>query len=72
MNYTAYIEKDIDSGLFIGYVPGLTGAHTCAKTMDELHLHLKEVISLCLSEMNDEDIRKLPVFTGISQIKVAV
>ena len=71
MSYTAYIEKDIESGLFIGYVPGLTGAHTCAESIDELHAKLKEVISLCLEEMSDEDIEGMPVFAGISQIEVA-
>ena len=70
MNYTAYIEKDIESGLYIGFVPGLSGAHTCATTIDELHDKLKEVISLCLDEMSEEDIKGLPVFAGISQIEI--
>lgn len=72
MKYTAYIEKDIESELYIGYVPSLSGAHTCAATMDELHTKLKEVISLCLDEMSEDDIKQLPVFAGISQIEVAV
>jgi predicted RNase H-like HicB family nuclease len=72
MNYTAYIEKDTESGLFIGLVPGLSGAHTCAASIDELHIKLREVISLCLNEMSDDEIKSLPVFAGISQIEVAV
>jgi len=72
MNCTAYIEKDKESGLFIGIVPGLPGAHTCAESIDELHIKLKEVISLCLQEMSEEEIREIPVFAGISQIEVAV
>jgi len=72
MNCTAYIEKDAESGLYIGYIPGLTGAHTCAASIDELHAKLREVISLCLEEMGDEEIKCLPVFAGISQIEVAV
>ena len=72
MRYTAYIEKDIESGLYIGFIPGLTGAHTCATSIDELHEKLREVISLCLEEMSDEDIKSLPVFAGIAQIEVAV
>ena len=47
-NYTAYIERDIESGMYIGSVPGITGAHTFAETIDELHIKLKEVIALCL------------------------
>ena len=72
MVYTAYIEKDPESGQLIGIVPGLPGAHTCAESLDELHIRLREVVSLCLEEMNDEDIKGLPVFAGISQIEVAV
>ena len=72
MSYTAYIEKDPESGLFIGFVPGLSGARTCAASIDELHNKLREVISLCLDEMSDEEKKELPVFAGISQIDVAV
>ena len=50
--YTAYIERDIESGMYVGVVPGISGAHTCAETIDELQIKLKEVISLCLEEMN--------------------
>ena len=53
MKYTAYIEKDMESDLFIGIVPGLPGAHTCAASMDELHMKLNEVISLCLEQMSE-------------------
>ena len=68
--YVAYIEKDIESGMYVGYVPGITGAHTCAESIDELQEMLKEVISLCLEELDDADIENLPVFAGISQIEV--
>ena len=67
---TAYIEKDSESGMYIGVVPAITGAHTCAATMDELHIKLKEVISLCLEEMDISERKALPVFAGISQIEV--
>jgi predicted RNase H-like HicB family nuclease len=70
--YTAYIEKDIESGMYIGTVPGLTGAHTYAETIDELYEKLKEVIMLCIDEMDTEDINNMPVFTGIYQIEVAL
>ena len=70
--YTAYIEKDIESGMYVGYIPGIAGAHTYAESIDELHDKLKEVISLCLEEMDDADIENLPFFAGISQIEVAV
>jgi len=72
MRYTAYIEKDPESGLYIGTVPGVIGAHTCAQTIDELHEKLQEVIALCLDEMDADEIQKLPIFAGIAQIEVAV
>ena len=70
--YTAYIERDSESGLYIGVVPSIAGARTCAETIDELQVKLEEVITLCLEEMDDEDIQNFPVFAGISQIKVAL
>lgn len=71
-NYAAYIERDLESGMYIGIVPGITGAHTCAESIDELQTRLKEVISLCLESMDEEEIKTLPVFAGISQIEVAL
>ncbi len=45
---TAYIEQDSETGLYIGIVPGLTGAHSQGATLDELKSNLQEVIELCL------------------------
>jgi predicted RNase H-like HicB family nuclease len=71
-SFTAYIERDVESGMYIGIVPGLQGAHTCAETMNDLHVKLEEVITLCLEEMDENDVDMLPVFSGISQIEVAL
>lgn len=46
--YTAVIEKCADTGLYVGYVPGFPGAHSQAKTLDELNKNLKEVIEMLL------------------------
>ena len=46
--YTAVVEKCTDTGLYVGYVPGFPGAHTQAKTLDELNNNLKEVIEMLL------------------------
>ena len=48
--YTAVIEKCHDTGLYVAYVPGFPGAHTQAETLEELHLNLKEVISMLLED----------------------
>ena len=48
--YTAIIEKCADTGLYVGYVPNLPGAHTQAETLDELHQNLQEVIEMLLED----------------------
>lgn len=45
---TAYIEKDLETGLYVAIVPGIPGVHTQAETLDELQENLKEVLELCL------------------------
>ncbi|MBU4233980.1 MAG: type II toxin-antitoxin system HicB family antitoxin [Desulfobacterales bacterium] len=48
--FTAYVEWDPDTELYVGFVPSIPGAHTQAATLDELHHNLKEVLELCLEE----------------------
>ncbi|MBN2093603.1 type II toxin-antitoxin system HicB family antitoxin [candidate division KSB1 bacterium] len=48
--FTAIIEKCADTGLYVGYVPNLPRAHSQAKTLDELHQNLKEVIEMLLED----------------------
>lgn len=48
--FTAIIEKCPDTGLFVGFIPGFPGAHSQAKTLDELSKNLQEVISLLLED----------------------
>jgi predicted RNase H-like HicB family nuclease len=68
--FTAYVEKDEETGLFIGIVPGIPGAHTQAATLDELRINLKEVLELCLEEYKDDG-KNLPRFVGLQQIEVS-
>lgn len=68
---TAYIEKDVETGLYVAIVPGIPGAHTQAGSLDELQKNLKEVIELCLEEMESGEKKQLPEFVGIQQIEVA-
>src|SRR6266581_2041662 len=49
-NYTAVVERDPDTGLYVGYVPGFAGAHSQAETLDELNRNMKEVIALLLED----------------------
>ncbi|MEK6375178.1 MAG: type II toxin-antitoxin system HicB family antitoxin [Acidobacteriota bacterium] len=48
--FTAVVERDADTGFYIGFVPGLAGAHTQAETLDELNVNLKEVVELLLED----------------------
>jgi len=48
--FTAIVEKCADTGLYVGYVPNLPGAHTQAETLDELYQNLHEVIEMLLED----------------------
>jgi predicted RNase H-like HicB family nuclease len=68
--FTAYVELDAETGLYIGIVPGIPGAHTQAATLDELRINLKEVLELCLEDYRGDN-ETLPQFIGLQQIEVA-
>jgi len=64
-----------ETGLYVALVPGIPGAHTQAETLDELQKNLKEVVELCLEEMDPESKKQLPEFnyffqnSGITRIR---
>ena len=68
--FTAYVEWDPDTELYVGFVPGIPGAHTQAATLDELQSNLKEVLELCLEEYPWSQ-EELPKFVGLQQIEVS-
>jgi predicted RNase H-like HicB family nuclease len=49
------VEKCSQTGLYVGYVPSLPGAHTQAETLDELEKNLCEVLSMLLEDGRPED-----------------
>ncbi|HMN06609.1 MAG TPA: type II toxin-antitoxin system HicB family antitoxin [Flavobacteriales bacterium] len=69
---TAHVERDAETGLYIGMVPSIPGARTQAKSLDELQARLKEVVELCLEEMTKEEIDSLPRFVGVQSFSIAV
>ncbi len=69
--FTAYIEWDPETSLYVGIVPGSPGAHTQAASLDELQKNLKEVLELALEEYKGP-VKDLPRFVGLQQIEVAV
>lgn len=48
--FTAVVERDTATGLYVGYVPGFAGAHTQAETLDELRANLREVLEMLLED----------------------
>jgi predicted RNase H-like HicB family nuclease len=69
--FTAYVEFDPETKMYVGIIPGITGAHTQGATLDELQANLKEVLELCLEEYKGS-LDDLPQFVGLQQIEVAV
>ncbi|MBI3931439.1 MAG: type II toxin-antitoxin system HicB family antitoxin [Chloroflexi bacterium] len=71
--FTAYIEWDPETKLYVGTVPAIPGAHTQGASLDELHKNLKEVLELCLEEVKEAgEMVDFPQFFGLQQIEVAV
>ncbi len=69
--FTAYVEYDPETKLYVGTVPGLPGGHSQGDTLDELQRNLKEVIGLILEERESEGEQvEVEPFVGIQQITV--
>jgi predicted RNase H-like HicB family nuclease len=66
--YTTIVEKDQETELYVGYIPGFPGAHSQAATLEELRENLVKVISMLLE---DEDPQVESAFVGTQQIVVA-
>ena len=69
--FTAFVEYDDESKLYVGIIPNIPGAHTQAETLDELQHNLQEVLELCLEENPDlanEGLR----FVGTQQVEIAL
>jgi predicted RNase H-like HicB family nuclease len=67
-NFTAVIERDADTGLYVGWVPGFPGAHSQGETLDELRSNLQEVVEMLLEE---GDPRLESEFIGTQTVEVA-
>jgi predicted RNase H-like HicB family nuclease len=48
--FTAIVERDPETDLYVGYVPGFAGAHSQGASLDELHQNLREVVSMLLED----------------------
>jgi predicted RNase H-like HicB family nuclease len=66
--YTVVIERDPDTGLLVGHVPGWPGAHSQGATIDELRENLREVIGMLLE---DGEPRFEAEFVGMETLRIA-
>ena len=66
--FTAVIERDPATGLFVGYILGGPGAHSQGATIDELRGNLEEVVAMLLE---DGEPRLDGEFVGTQTVKVA-
>jgi predicted RNase H-like HicB family nuclease len=66
--FNVVVERDPDTSLYVGYVPGWPGAHSQGTTLDELEQNLREVIAMLLE---DGDPKLESEFVGLQTIRVA-
>jgi len=66
--FTAVVERDSETGLYVGFVPGFPGAHSQAESLDELQKNLQEVVALLLE---DGDPKLEAEFVGIQTVAVS-
>lgn len=66
--YTAIIERDADTELFVGHIPGWPGAHSQGSSIEELESNLREVIEMLLEDGEPELSSE---FVGTHAVQVA-
>ena len=67
-SFTAVVERDTDTGLYVGHVPGFPGAQSQAASLDELTANLREVVQMLLEDGEPELEAE---FVGMQTILVA-
>ncbi len=60
------IERDED-GIYIGEVPQLKACYSQGETIDELIQNIREVIEMCLEELEEESTTE---FIGVQRVIV--
>ncbi len=66
--FNSIVERDPDTGLFVGSIPGWPGAHSQVSTLDELDKNLREAIEMLLE---DGDPKLESEFVGLQTIRMA-
>ena len=62
------VERDPDTGVYVGYVPGWPGAHSQGADLNEVERNLQEVIEMLLE---DGEPALESEFVGVRRIQVA-
>lgn len=66
-DFFVVIERDED-GIYIGEVPQLKACYSQGETIDELMANIREVIEMCLEELDQEE--PSTEFIGIQRLVV--
>lgn len=66
--FNVIVERDPDTGLFVGSIPGWPGAHSQGASLEELEHNLREVVEMLLE---DGEPKLESEFIGLRTIRVA-
>jgi predicted RNase H-like HicB family nuclease len=66
-DFPVIVERCTATGLFVGKVPGIPGAHSQGETMEELRAALTEVVAMLLEDGEPE---KEAEFVGLETLSV--
>lgn len=70
--FPVVIEWDKESKMYVAFIPGLQGAHTQARSLDELKKNIQEVLELCIEEAKASGETDFPEFVGVHNIEIAM
>ncbi|HVZ35354.1 MAG TPA: type II toxin-antitoxin system HicB family antitoxin [Polyangiaceae bacterium] len=67
-SFQVVVERDPETKLLVGYIPGWPGAHSQGNTLDDLKRNLAEVVSMLLE---DGEPRFESEFVGTETLQIA-
>lgn len=66
---TLIVERDSESGWYVGHIAELPGCHTQAETLPALRDNILEALTAYLAAREEEE-GPLPEFVGLERIRV--
>jgi predicted RNase H-like HicB family nuclease len=48
ITFTGTVERDAQTNLYVGYIPGSPGAHSLGESLEELLENLREIVEMLL------------------------